>query len=1026
MPLDIAQREWLTSISGLAIAHAVQDKKRNEKDARSREMGVKVGLAKETIRSEFDIKLKKKGLGSGIKVLDEKGTQFDEYDISDYDNFEMKQEYLAQMSDALAKVERIAKEMREAMTEKIDEATGEPVKGKDGKPIMVPLYTDEEIAEEVYMPLVRERLMPESLVPGKFSKTQEMIDATDKLYKERLDEYTKATESDGDFLDDVKMFADKLGGIAERATKLFPGGEEAATIISLTKLSFTTTITAYQVIKSGEMSGMGTQVIDNIGKIAGGIIGAAVNPETGKLVTTAYSVAVTGPKMAIHLCQDPPRVQACIEELATGIESAVSMGIKNPTPTQTALTKAMCKLLESSANIPAIREAILNGERDKVIDGFANIAKGMLSASTNLASVIGDDVDPQELQSISSKVNQGLDVLTKGVKFTATIIDAAKAKKIDLMTQQLVDGFGEILTGAVGTFASPDIAKQCGSAYSATTSVGMVAYYLTLETPDQGAALRALAKGFTSSLGLALGDSDPNAAKIGAMIEKAIITAGNGYDLAKAIKEDKYGEAVKKLQAIATGVVNSTFGAAGKEGGEDVTSVMGEISGLAQEIAKVKDKLKSDQLEEELAAKVMELRGQQALEEMKSSQEDVRRLLVQRDESGSVAAEARSIDALIAQMMKDRMMIELATKLVSGGVGVVAKFVPALGPADAAIQLAINLMKATQRAMELNKWINNQKDMKAAQSCLTSSSQNFVKNQAEQFSHYSIQAACKLAQMIGEIVKCSGLCAAAGQAVSTSAALAAEAEDVMYTFYKKVDLELAWKATKKAFDHPESRKLALIARSMNPTLAKYSIAWGATVKKDALAMEAMATCGINELTLSDPGSNVKKVQQYLELMFNEDNVVLKRVVVPKWMPDKVELTVRCWGVAKAKGVKDADLLNEATGAIDESIARCETLKVEVLQVEKIAERSESIDDIYEDLQDKRKRYAEALAAAQSSLSAWRPKTVESGTLHHEMQELMGEFRDLADTDQVEVELAIATTESESDGMDLRRLFKEKE
>jgi hypothetical protein len=429
---------------------------------------------------------------------------------------------------------------------------------------------------------------------------------------------------------------------------------------------------------------------------------------------------------------------------------------------------------------------------------------------------------------------------------------------------------------------------------------------------------------------------------------------------------------------------------------------------LATDIANFKDTLAKAENAEELEARVNELRGQLALEELEANKQDVRNALVQRDESGKEAADLRSIENLIKEMVKDRMMMELATQLVSGGVGVVAKFVPVLGTADAAIGLAVNLMKAADRAMELNKWINNQKDMKRAVSSFESSAMNFVKNQAEQFSHYAIQAACKLAQMIGEIVKCSGLASAAGEAVSKGAALASAAEELSYQFYKEVDLIRAWKVTKKAWAHPESRKLQLIARSLNPTLAKYTLAWGAAVKRDPMAMEAMATCGLNELTLSDPGSNVNKVQSYLETMFNEDNVVLRRVVTPDWMPETVVFSARCWGVAKSRGVKEGELLDEPTGAIDESIAQVEIYKVELEQAEKINQRNKTEnEEALSKLVDARTKFIDALDAAQKALQAYSPKTAKDKKVHHEMRELVGEFANQASVMQAEAEAADA-------------------
>lgn len=1042
MALDTAQREWLGSIAGLALVQRAQEKQRSAKDVRMREMAGKVDFAKETIRAEFEIKLKKKrGFGS-IQVLEEEGTQVDEYDISDYEKYEMRSEYLSQMSSALAKVEQIAKEMREAMTEKLDQL-GNPVLDEQGKPIMVPLYTDEEIAEEVYMPLVRERIMPESMVPGRFSKTQEMIDASDKLYKERLKQYTEETEKDPDFREDVKVFGEKLLDVGERAAKMFPGegASTAATVLNLAKVGFTTTITLSQVISADEWAGMATQVIDNIGKIAGGIVGAAVGSDIGKQVEQLYGAAVTGPKVAIYLAQDPPDINSAVNAMADGLAATMSQAIPNPNGGQKALITAACGCLRNAGKVVNLKQAVHDGDRNAIIDELAGIANQLLKDASSIASEVGKEkgtVDPKKVEEITSKLSTGLDMLKDGVKLTATIVDGVKQKRITLMMQQIVDDFGSILSKSVSTFAPPDVAKTVGSAYSASTSVGLAAYYMTLKDPDQGNALRALAKGFAGALSMACPD-EGTAKKVGGLIEKALVSAGDSVDLAKLIEAEKYEQAVKKMRAIANNVMGAAFGAvelgdSGELDSEEAKKIKGileevnnSVGSMGEEIAKVKDALKNQELAAELEAKVMELRGQKAIAELNDSREDMRRMLAQRDESGRVAAESRSIDNLIKEMMRDRMVMELATSLVSGGVGTVAKFVPVLGGADAAVQLAINLIKAAERATELNKWIKNQKDMEKAQSSLSTSAQNFVKNQAEQFSHYAAQAACKLAQMIGEIVKCSGLAAAAGEAVSKTAALAAELEEIAYQFYKKADLEAAWKATRKAWDHPESRKLALLARRQNPTLAKYSLAWAAAVKKDALAMEAVATCGLNELTLSDKGSNVQKVQQYLELMFNEDNVVLKRIVPPNWMPGNIELTVRSWGMAKSRAVKDAELLDEPTGMIDESVALVERQRVEVDTKEREFESAKgpSKNDLVPELQSSREQFIQALQGCQKALSGYTPHVNEKGQrgkVHYEMRDVVRQYFEQAGTQLAEVEAVYETQETLNETISLRKVL----
>ncbi|MCP4043197.1 MAG: hypothetical protein GY731_14780, partial [Gammaproteobacteria bacterium] len=397
---------------------------------------------------------------------------------------------------------------------------------------------------------------------------------------------------------------------------------------------------------------------------------------------------------------------------------------------------------------------------------------------------------------------------------------------------------------------------------------------------------------------------------------------------------------------------------------------------------------------EEMARQLAQSQQDEALSELETERNEIERMLAQVDEGGELAADNRSVEKLIAKMMKDRMILEVATNVVAGGASVVEKFVEPMAIAGTAIQLAKNLMMAAQRAMALNTWLKNKRDAVRAVSAYSSSVQNFVKNQGEQFSHYSIQSALQLVKMIGQILNYSGIAAQAGQAISKSAQLAATTEEILYKFYKKVDLERAWKATQKAFANPENRKLGLIARSLNPTLAKYSLAWGAVVKKDAIAKSAMASCGLNELTLSQRDTNVENVQRYLEVCFPEDNVVLKRFEPPEWMPGKVVLTAKCWSTAKARGVRKADLLEENTGAIDEGMAVVYRLEEEAMDEDGEVEQVEAYLRELEDLED--------------ALDGYLPRHSKDQTrVHEDMRDLVGMF-----TEEVQLKWSLAQKQRE--------------
>ena len=64
----------------------------------------------------------------------------------------------------------------------IDDKTNQPKL----KPKKVKLFSDEELSQSFYQPLVRQGLLPETFVPDKYSETKKMIDGSFKGYAERL------------------------------------------------------------------------------------------------------------------------------------------------------------------------------------------------------------------------------------------------------------------------------------------------------------------------------------------------------------------------------------------------------------------------------------------------------------------------------------------------------------------------------------------------------------------------------------------------------------------------------------------------------------------------------------------------------------------------------------------------------------------------------------------------------------------------------------------------------------------------
>lgn len=218
--------------------------------------------------------------------------------------------------------------------------------------------------------------------------------------------------------------------------------------------------------------------------------------------------------------------------------------------------------------------------------------------------------------------------------------------------------------------------------------------------------------------------------------------------------------------------------------------------------------------------------------------------------------------------------------------------------------------EAVQRAVHLRKWLDANNDAISAVSPYKTAIENFVKNQAEQFSHKSIQAAINVLQAGAGF---AGMAVPFAAPVAAGLSVAATLEELTYKYYKEASLKAVWQKTKQALENPGNRKIALIARKMNPALAKYTIAYGAVVEKDVVAITAVNRCGLTREVLADKDSNVSAVKKYMETLYPDDGKALGEYDDGDWrkkLPPPA-LDVMNWSLAyettkKSGGPQDAN------------------------------------------------------------------------------------------------------------------------
>ncbi len=599
--------------------------------------------------------------------------------------------------------------------------------------------------------------------------------------------------------------------------------------------------------------------------------------------------------------------------------------------------------LASGDLVKAVRE----GDFPSLVKTLGSITKEVLS---NLPGLQG------KIDTLDSAIDLG----QAGVIMAYRM--AVNVRKGDLMTafNGVIDDVSENLESLL-TLAGVDegtTAKVVG-AYQGSASATKALQALAANPEDPSAALAELSGGLEKVLA---STGNPVLAQIGVGMSVTIDRLVSAKAVATLVEEGKYDEALTEittsLETDFSTLMSQVSGSGddeaegedeegdgeGDDSGEGDESGEGEGEGeegpqkrklkgkerakVSASVAEMVEQLKAGKLKVDpesanKAAEAMEkerkrLEAEDANEEARLLLEEAQLDLQSLSDAERTGAEASNIDNLIADLLRDRMIMKIAMQIAQGGAGFLAKFVPALGAVSAGIKLAAQLVAVAQRAKQLDAWIKSQKDLSAAQSALSSSAANFVKNQGQQLAHYSAQAFFAAAQLAGEITKLAGPAAPIGEMISSIAGASAKAEEILMERKDKADIEKAWKVTLKSLRNPKNRQLALEARKLNPTLAKYSIAWGAVVLKDPLARNAMQACGLTEASLKNDSTDVNKVVQYLETFYEDDKSLYRdsSEPVPDWIPADPEVSLKWWGVARVAATTKAQITLGNTGPVE--------------------------------------------------------------------------------------------------------------
>jgi hypothetical protein len=680
------------------------------------------------------------------------------------------------------------------------------------------LFEVSEITREFYTPLVRDLVIPENLVPKRFSKTQQMVSGSNDYYIKECQEKGKDPDSG--------YFALAKGAVSvasQACTAGFGANTDHAAIVQGVAALLTVGIDGAQKAVNKELtaSDWSTIVGGLAGPIGDVIGGSTENTYFGAQIGDSIAAGVAGVDIVVRV--------AAWKKRGGPFPTAEIIG---------AITVGVSKSLSAKSDASSGADAVNFGDASALANEVGMVAKASYIAAMKAdAAGLGDAFADGDWKKVRR--------LMRGYALEAGLAAAAEAGKAAVAVH-VVDRLDQAQTSATN-----EAQKTLGDDIASGASADKI-------KADKDA----------------VGTAAPTSEEL-----LKIINLGNK-------QADAIGEMAEKLQAV--------------------PEKREEFRKKAEELRKKYDK--ADDKTEELE----ELKTVEA--ELAKEREEYQKSLNRLSTNEPSDEDFKSIAKLIAKIETDRAIMKAAAAVGSAGFTVAQEFFAPLKAAGSLIKFLVNLQAAVERAIALSKWVDARKGAVSAVSPYSTSIENFVKNQAEQFSHYTIQSAL-MAIQTGSAIAENGYPPV--KALTIAAGAAATLEDTIYKFYKQQSLVKAWKTTKLSLEDPQNRKLALVARRMNPSLAKYTIAYGALIDQDPIAVRAMNSIGLDREALSRANDQVGLVKKFLQTTYPDDGEVFGKLPATakgRKVPTPA-LRVKPWLVSHMMWTQDMALVGESPTAI---------------------------------------------------------------------------------------------------------------
>lgn len=341
--------EWVMALSGKAPAIFAAADVQNKKDEMLADAFAALdnSVAEIKVGQDFAIEMKNTGLTGFLrstfraapktmKAISKKGTQDDEFDTGHDLGDSMG--LTAEQATALTRAHEIIVSEVAKLREARNEVTGKA------------LFTDVEIAKEIWEPLMRRKIIPENAISDQYSDVSRTFESASEQYDLRLAAFTESTSSTDGLAAKLGMGSDMIKSSGTAATSIMglltvavPGMKdfplkEATDICT----AITATITAplditAAVLKEGGLTAKGVEKIATVlvGAASGWVTAAfdikfsgttdqdAINKQLGTAINAGLKIGLSGTIFAAKLAQGGDKAKEAFDELATIVEQCL-------------------------------------------------------------------------------------------------------------------------------------------------------------------------------------------------------------------------------------------------------------------------------------------------------------------------------------------------------------------------------------------------------------------------------------------------------------------------------------------------------------------------------------------------------------------------------------------------------------------------------------------------------------------------------------------------------------------------------